>query len=237
MQLIAENSLVGHRIRHICGPADPILSNGLPRSSPGGHPDLYDVAFFAWHTDFSLPDYHVHSENNDVRPTGVYLYQPRIDQSLVNRRPDEEELEAPATIATPAPVPVNESRIRQQLRWFFDANESQERMDELPRYQRQTPVSSAVIIDMANLDNDIADADALPESETRNWELPEMPEQAATGSTREAAWTRTHDHSADSHHSRLSPSATTTTTTTTTMTLTGTVSGTLPTTEPPSYTP
>ncbi|KAF9426290.1 hypothetical protein BGZ94_006719 [Podila epigama] len=45
-------------------------------------------------------------------------------------------------------------------------------LDELPMYQRFKPPNAAVIIDMANLNNDVAAPDALPPSESPHLHLP-----------------------------------------------------------------
>ncbi|KAF9386508.1 hypothetical protein CPB97_003634 [Podila verticillata] len=106
-------------------------------------------AFFAWHTDFSLPDYNAAYEAS-VQPTGVYLYQPRAV---------EIELTAPTEARVMEFGPAS-------LRRLYLTRDS--RIDELPRYQRHKPANAAVIIDMANQDGEVAAEDALHPSERLN---------------------------------------------------------------------
>ncbi|KAF9338424.1 hypothetical protein BG006_000023 [Podila minutissima] len=103
-------------------------------------------AFFAWHTDFSLPEYNAAYEAS-IQPTGVYLYRPRAVDA---------EVPAPteATVTESGPTSLHQ----------FYLNQS-DRRDELPRYQRYKPANAAVIIDMANLDGEVAAEDALHPSE------------------------------------------------------------------------
>ncbi|KAG0092232.1 hypothetical protein BGZ92_010461 [Podila epicladia] len=105
-------------------------------------------AFFAWHTDFSLPEYNAAYEAS-IQPAGVYLYQPRA---------------VDAEVPAPAEARVTGSGSASLNR--FHLNQS-DRRDELPRYQRHKPANAAVIIDMANLDGDVAAEDALHPSERR----------------------------------------------------------------------
>jgi len=103
-------------------------------------------AFFAWHTDFSLPDYNAEYEAS-IQPTGVYLYQPRaVDIELTAPREARVVESGPASLCR-----------------LILARDS--RNDELPRYQRHKPANAAVIIDMANLDGEVAAEDALHPSE------------------------------------------------------------------------
>lgn len=103
-------------------------------------------AFFAWHTDFSLPDYNAEYEAS-IQPTGVYLYQPRaVDIELT----------------APREARVVESGPASLYRLILTRDN---RNDELPRYQRHKPANAAVIIDMANMDGEVAAEDALHPSE------------------------------------------------------------------------
>ncbi|KAG0035657.1 hypothetical protein BGZ81_003669 [Podila clonocystis] len=105
-------------------------------------------AFFAWHTDFSLPEYNAAYEAS-IQPTGVYLYQPRA---------------VDAEVPTPAVARVAGSEPASLRRFYLSHSD---RRDELPRYQRHKPANAAVIIDMANLDGEVAAEDALHPSERR----------------------------------------------------------------------
>ncbi|KAF9321097.1 hypothetical protein BG003_003594 [Podila horticola] len=115
-------------------------------------------AFFAWHTDFSLPDYNAAYEAS-VQPTGVYLYRPRAVDA---------EVPAPAEARLAGSGPASLRRL------YLSQSD---RHDELPRYQRHKPANAAVIIDMANLDGEVAAEDALHPSERRPDLVP--PEPAA----------------------------------------------------------
>ncbi|KAF9216267.1 hypothetical protein CPC16_009290 [Podila verticillata] len=141
-------------------------------------------AFFAWHTDFSLPDYNAAYEAS-AQPTGVYLYQPRVV---------EIELTAPTEARVVESGPVS-------LRRLYLTRSS--RNDELPRYQRHKPANAAVIIDMANQDGEVAAEDALHPSERLDW----VPREATV------------DRSDATTNITPSPPSS------------------IPTTEPPSYTP
>ncbi|KAG0040770.1 hypothetical protein BGZ82_009752 [Podila clonocystis] len=133
-------------------------------------------AFFAWHTDFSLPDYNAAYEAS-MQPTGVYMYQPRAVDAEVPDPAVDAEVPDPAVdaeVPEPAVARVVGSEPASLRRFYLSQSD---RRDELPRYQRHKPANAAVIIDMANLDGEVAAEDALHPSERRPDLVP--PESAA----------------------------------------------------------